>query len=332
MLYHIRMESIIFSNKYLKKEYTFSEPINLISDKKLRNILKKENYKNEDCGLTVSSMNNLPVSEFVQIKVNVSKVGVFLVNFEKEKLDEETRKELINKISELKTTVELTEEQQFDKVKNLFLILNESKPVYITFSNNSNVKINKEKFEEFLKDVEINTYLFLLSRPIQIETKVVKNKIRKNKEPKVIQKVHIRDYIVDYVFFGLFCLIMSFSLILGIIMAFNNDSLCALLFALSGIFLGILTYAIFRHIGDFTKFSINFETVKFPALFTFVGLVLGIGLGYLTGFFTIKANEGVVINYTNALIISIPSVIGATLLAMVLGYFIYRLVCSKKSK
>ena len=78
------MEKLIFSNKYLNKDYSFEEPINQLTDKALITILKKENYRNEDSGLFVTSLNNISISELFQIKINVSNVGVFVANFEKE--------------------------------------------------------------------------------------------------------------------------------------------------------------------------------------------------------------------------------------------------------
>lgn len=335
--YIICMEKLIFTNKYLKTDYAFEEPIVQLSDNNLIKILQKENYKNEDCGLEVQSLNNLPVSDFIQIKVNVSKVGVFLANFEKEKLTDDDRKKLIEQISSLKTSGELSDEQQYEKIKKLVLILNNVNPTYVTFSNNQQVIVDESKIKEILSDVSLNTYLFLLTKPKEIKVKVVKEKkhliLKKEKnindsdvpskeEPKTIEVISFKDYMEDYIFFGVFCFMIPFSFLLGLVMAFNSNSLSIFLFVLSGIFFGIFSYAFYKYISDFKEKKITFQKLKFPLLMSLVGLIIGIGVSFLIGYFVIKPGEGITINYQQVLAISIPVSIGIIILAFVTGCLI----------
>lgn len=313
LLYHICMEKLIFSNKYLKREYSFSNPINQLVDKQLVKILKKENYRNEDSGLFVSSSKNVPVSDLIQVKINVSRIGIFLVNFDKEKFNEEDKKKLIDEITKFKSEGPTSDEEQFKKIKLLVKVLNNANPLFITFDNNQQISIEEEVFKDITKDIKLTTYFFLLSKP----------KKYKVKETKMVEIISFRDYMPDNIFFSIFCFIMSLSLIIGTVMSQNKDNLSIFLFVLCGIFCCVFSYSIYKYIGCFKEWSFNFEKTKFPVLMSFIGTASGITIGFLISYFVIKPKEDISINYKNSLLISIPVGLGLTLLGLIMGYVIY---------
>ena len=332
MIYYICMEKLIFSNKYLKKDYSFEEPINQLDDSKLIKILGKENYRNNDSGLFVQSLANTPVSELFQIKINVSDVGVFLVNFKKENFDDETKKSLIDEISKLKTEGELSKEKQLEKIKNLLMVLNKAKPIFITFSNNKNIKISIDDFHLITKDMNLEFFILLLTRPNVIKIKEISDNSNGVKTKKEIEIISFRDHMMDYIFMGIFSLILSFSFILGLLMSFNHDSISIFLFVITGIFFGIYAYAISRYISDFKKWSFDIQKTKFPLLLSLSGIIFGLGLGFLIGFFTVKPTEGVTINYGLSIGIAIPVSIVFIALGMALGYGIYFIQLKMKTR
>lgn len=321
LLYHICMEKLIFSNKYLKTEYSFSDPINQLVDKQLVKILKKENYRNEDSGLFVSSSKNVPVSDLIQVKINVSRIGIFLVNFDKEKFNEEDKKKLIDEITKFKSEGPTSDEEQFKKIKLLVKVLNNANPLFITFNNNQQISIEEEVFKDITKDIKLTTYIFLLSKPKTYKAKEVKN--NKVKEVKMVEIISFRDYMSDNIFFSIFCFIMSLSLIIGTVMSQNKDNLSIFLFVLCGIFFCVFSYSIYKYIGCFKEWSLNFQKTKFPVLMSFIGTASGIAIGFLISYFVIKPKEGISINYKNSLSISIPVGLGLTLLGLIMGYVIY---------
>lgn len=324
------MEKLIFSNKYLNKDYSFEEPINQLTDKALIKILKKENYRNEDSGLFVTSLNNISISELFQIKINVSNVGVFVANFEKEKINDETKKTLIDDISKLKTEGEISDEEQFEKIRNVLNILNKFGTIFITFSNVQNFKVEKDDFVKLINKDDFHTYVLFLNAPKVVKTKEVKNK--ESNEKKSIEVISFKDFAIDYTFFSIFCFIASFSLILGLIMSFNSDSLSILLFILTGAFFGIYSYAIFKYMNDYKKWSFDFQKLKFLVLLSLAGIILGIVIGYLVGYFVIKPTEGKTINYRQSLAIAIPVSIAIFVLGVITGYIIYKIKNKMKAK
>lgn len=333
MIYYICMEKLIFSNKYLKKEYSFEEPINQLDDQKLIKILKRENYRNDDSGLFVQSLADTSVSELFQIKVNVSDVGTFLINFKKDELNDDAKKSLIDDISKLKTKGDLSKEEQLEKIKNLLIILNKVKPIFITFSNNENTKISLDDFHLIAEKINLDFYVLLLTKPSVIKIKeIVDTSSKGKKTTKTVEIISFKDHMEDYIFFGVFSFILSFSFILGLLMSFNNNLICIFLFVITGLFFGIYSYAISEYISDFKKWSFDLQKIKFPLLLSISGIALGIGLGFLIGFFVIKPAEGVTIDYGLSIGISIPVSVALVALGMISGYCIYLLIKKIKTR
>ena len=88
----MKKQPLVLKFEEENNEYIFDNKINVIENKKLVENLEKENIKNENSSLIFKSMNNLAIYDVIQLKINLSDTGVFLVNFEKDKLTESISK------------------------------------------------------------------------------------------------------------------------------------------------------------------------------------------------------------------------------------------------
>ena len=126
-------------------------------------------------------MNNLPIYDIIQLKVNVCDTGTFLVNFDKESFTSEIRENLILKIKELKDDVEPTFETQTNKINKLIKILNEVEPLYCVFKSTGDVELT---FDDFKSLEKTNFILVVLKRKVHAPKPVVtKEPIKEVKSP-----------------------------------------------------------------------------------------------------------------------------------------------------
>ena len=136
-------------------EFLFEDKVFVIEDKKLVTELEKPAYKNVESELVIKSMNDLHISDVIQVKININETGYFLVSFAKETLTEEKRKLLLEEISSLKSNAVQTNSTQLKKARKLVAILNKYQPIYASFVNNGTYKVNITKLsEEELKYIE----------------------------------------------------------------------------------------------------------------------------------------------------------------------------------
>ena len=143
------------------KEFLFEDKVFIIEDKKLVEVLIKPSIKNSDSKLVIKSLNDTNISDVIQVKVNMNETGYFLVSFQKDGLSEEKRKSLLEEISSLKSNAAQTNSTQQKKTARLIEILKQYKPIYVSFINDGEYKINISK----LSQVELKFPLLVLSEP-----------------------------------------------------------------------------------------------------------------------------------------------------------------------
>lgn len=166
-------------------EFLFGEKLNIVSDEKLIKSLGRENIKNGNSTLQIKSLNLLPIYDVIQLKINVLDTGTFLVNFEKEKIDENTRNSLIEKIKTLKNDAEPTKELQIEKIKKLLAIIEEFHPIYATYRNTDILKLTQEELTNITNEIDFTfPLLFLVKMPKEKIVKVKEEKPEKIKSPK----------------------------------------------------------------------------------------------------------------------------------------------------
>lgn len=170
---------IVFKFEEDKNEYSFEENLCFTNVKKLVKTLMRENIKNGNSSLIIKSMNNLPIYDVIQIKINVLDTGTFLVNFDKEKFTQEIREKLIENIKTLKDENEPTPELQKIKINKLINFLNDVEPMFATFRPHGDIVFSFDDFKSFDKTSFMLIYLGNKEKVIQ------EKPLKEPKEPKV---------------------------------------------------------------------------------------------------------------------------------------------------
>ena len=154
-------QELILKYKDEEQEFAFTNKVNFVEDKKLVQNLSRPNIKNQDSSLIIKSLNDTHISDVIQLKINVGETGSFLASFSKDSLDDETRTKLLEEIGKLKSSDEPTLESQSQKIKELLGILNNFSPIYVTFSNTGDIKLELYKVVDF----EMAFPLLILKQP-----------------------------------------------------------------------------------------------------------------------------------------------------------------------
>lgn len=336
-------EKLILKFEEENEEFTFENNVSVLKDRKLVSNLEKTNIKNEGSSLIIRSMNTTPIYDVIQLKINMSKTGVFLVNFSKESLDENTRENLIKEVSSLKTNITPTVETQLKKTNDLISILNKYNPIYVTFKNSGEIKLDQEE----LMKISTNFPLLLLIK----EEKELKNlsfdfakkfleKFKKNKpqteeNPKPVKesKPQAKLLIADCLFIAAFSLLTTFGVITGFYEVKSGSTIAIFLFILSFVFVAALNYSVYSVLyknGNLRDISLIYKL----SLFIVLGIGVGIVTGLLTCSFGIKITVDTEILPKYLLIGSLTSVfLCFTVFPLCLLYgYIIRKILDKKNK
>ena len=122
-------EGIIFSFLGSDELFEFQNGFSFVKNEKILNILRNENFKNEESSLIIKSSNNIKINEVFQLKINIKHVGYFLVNFPLEENVKEKYLPLIKEIECLKESAIDEKEKQLLKIEKVISILNKFKPL-----------------------------------------------------------------------------------------------------------------------------------------------------------------------------------------------------------
>lgn len=301
---------LVIGIKEKETEYTFENKVFLIEDKTLVQDLSRPNIKNQDSSLIIKSMNNTHISDVIQIKINVSDTGYFLASFAKNSLDEERRKNLLEKIGTLKSSEEPTIDTQLKKIQDLLGILNEFLPVYVTFVNSGDIKIEFSKLQE----TEVVFPLLVLVQPKKIfDIKIGKNKkAMKCSEPQVEKekKVKTKEYEafslfdIDYLFVLIFALLGSFAITASVFELMNKEGIAAFLVILAVVFVITLVIAVYSTV--YKKCQVRNPWLRY---YLAVFIIVGIAGGIVASYFICKGvlkTEIENFDYGKMLAISIP--------------------------
>ena len=201
--------------------------------------------------------------------------GSFLFNFEKQKMNDELRAEILEKISTLHSDSEPTKETQIEKVKKLIEIISQYDEIYCSYTPNGKFKLTEEELNETLKDVEFSFPILLLQ----------------SNEKGIFDaegsKLGFRKFTIDYLFTSIFSVLMTFGVMTGIFQIFNKQSVAAFLLVLAFIFFGVLTYSIYSVIYKQNK-EVNKKLKYFLLIYTSIGIAVGITLGWVICKFALK--------------------------------------------
>ena len=154
------IRKLILGRNNEETSFIFDKQVNIIDDLALSKELGTENIKNEDSTLILKSMSDTQIADVIQIKINLTAVGCLLVNFSKDSLTEENRKNLLDQLSALKDKVQETQETQEVKFRKILCIIEQFNPIYVTFLNDLEFKIDSNKIA---KEVEWSFPLIVLA-------------------------------------------------------------------------------------------------------------------------------------------------------------------------
>ena len=306
------MKNLIFGFKEKETEYSFENKIFVVSDKALIENISKPNIKNQNSSLVIKSLNDLPVFDVVQIKVNVAETGHFLVSFNKETFNEEQRTELLKEIGTLKSDETPTVDSQFKKIQDLLGILVNYQPIYATFANTGTIKIEQLKLEQ----IEVSFPLLVLNLPKK-KFSIMVGRTKKEKAPREEKKNDTQPkekevvnyepfdlFSVEYLFIFLFSLLGSFAVAAAVFELMNKKGIAAFLIVLAAVFAITLVIAVRAAVYKKTK-------LKNPWLryYLVIFIVLGIAAGIVSSYFICKGvlkTEIENFEYKKMMLISIP--------------------------
>ena len=340
----MRKKTLILKFIDTQKEYLFEDKVFVIKDKKLIENLEKPSIKNYESKLVIKTMDDTHISDVIQIKVNMSETGYFLVSFAKGSLEEEKRKSLLEEISGLKSNAVQTNSTQLRKAKKLCEILNKYKPIYVTFINDGEFRVNATKLS--LEHLEFP--LLLLNKPIKkkffIGFKHKKVKLKKKKEvkedglqqeekeikqPKKIKQPRLvyspfSLFEVDYIFVFLFAALGSFGVLTCVFEAVNKESIAIFLGILGLAFALVLAISVQSTVYKKGKL-INPWLRVYLCFYIIVGIVGGIIGGYFISKGVLKT-EIEDFDYKKVIIISslisVPAMLSSLLSSMLINMLV----------
>ena len=347
-----------------KTEFSFGEKLNIVSDEKLIKSLGKENVKNGNSTLQIMSLNSLPIYDVIQLKINVLDTGTFLVNFEKEKIDENSRNDLINKIKTLKTNAEPTKELQIEKIRNLLSIIEKYHPIYATYRNTDIFKLSADELTKIANETDYSyPLLFLVKLPKEKKVKIKKEKSEKTKveeeqkllckkTPKLVKKTELKKqqpiqykknktvveeertkpfidfplFDVDYIFVTIFSILLSFGFLVGLYKNKVGEGIAVFLFVMSAIYVGIIFYTVYTTLFKRTKEK--YKNLKYwISIYIIAGVTIGTLLGWIICKFALKSD--VVINDYSKMIWTTIRVTFLTAIASIPGSLLINWIIKK---
>lgn len=352
--------SLVLVNKEKNELFTFSRGLNYSDNRFLFKNLISNKPIDEDSLIGLKSKKE---TTLITIKVNVKDTGVFLFYFDSEKLSNERRETLLKEISELKSL----EDRHIEKVQNLLKIVNNYEPVFGSFYDDNQDVLTKGFFAlEFKKNFNLTLIVFFheevfAKRPpefkglrkffnvfknayfkiyysiktlfVSSSKKPIKEKPTKvekeKKQPKLYKYIFFE---IDFIFMAVFAVIASFSLLAGISYVQKGDALCAFLFVLFGVFVGILCYSSYSYKKEHRKtWKYNLENLLMPITFAFLGFIGGIVASYFTSMAIIKNDSEPFVNFGLSLYITIGASV-FILICFVLTPVVFDLIFKNKKE
>ena len=311
-----------------EKEYSFEDKLFIIEDKDLIKNLEKTSIKNSESKLVIKSLDNTHISDVIQIKVNMSETGYFLVNFAKDTLDEGKRTSLLDEIGTLKSDAVQTNSTQLSKAKSLCEILNKYEPIYVSFVNNGEFHIDTNK----LASETLNFPLLVLKK--EKKTRFMFNKThvrsRNNRNKDAKDKKTYSSFPLfeaDYIFILLFAALGTFGILTCIFEIMNKESISIFLGILGLAFVVVLAISV--QSAMYKKGNlINPYMRLYLSPFIIVGIVIGIVSGFFVSKLLLKTE---IENFDYSKLILLSSLISApAMLSSLVSSMLVNIIIKKK--
>lgn len=259
------IKKLIIGKSSEEKNFIFDKQVNIIDDLVLSKELGTENIKNEDSELVLKSLSDTQIADVIQIKINLTAVGTFLVNFDKSAFSDDNRKSLLNELTSLKDKQEPTEKTQFEKAKKILEIVNKFKPEYVAFTNGGNIKIDAN---EIAKKLKWEFPLLVLAIPPKEPSF-----FERLKKLKIFNKKYIKS---DYVFTSIFTILLSFAFVTSIHCFFTSQNIAVFLLIISIVFAGVLGFVNYKNLIPENDKNLKFVLMIYTAIGWVVGLTVGL--------------------------------------------------------
>ena len=326
-------QNLVLGFREQEDNFTFENKVFLVQDKKLIENLSRPNIKNQDSSLVIKSLNDTHIADVIQIKVNIADTGHFLVSFNKETLTEELRNKLLEEIGTLKSSETPTLETQTKKIENLLDILSKYEPIYASFANTGDIKIELS----LLETIAVSFPVLVLEQPQKKLIKIGKPKKEKQaKEKKDKPEVQYEPFPlfdVDYLFALIFSLLGAFAITASVFELMNKEGIAAFLIVLGVVF--TITLVIAVHSTVYKKTVVRNPWLRY---YLAIFILVGIAGGIVTGYFICKGvlkTEIENFDYKKMLMFAIPISVVALLSSIEscrLANLVFKLIQNKKSQ
>lgn len=136
---------VVFQISNSSHKLSFRNDIVVIKNKEFISSLEKSYQKAKTSSLRIFDSTSKEITDIVQVKINMNKVGTFIANFNQKSFNENNGKNLLSELSILKTDNKLSESEQISKILSLVKTLNKYAPLYVSFNelNSFNLDVNK---------------------------------------------------------------------------------------------------------------------------------------------------------------------------------------------
>ena len=344
----MEFHQLIIAQKETQRRFVFNNKINLVASTELSDELLKPNYDLEESTFYIQDQNETALSDLFQIKIRVASTGIVMANFPQDLLSPEQKEELLGEIEQLKDGVAPSEQAQKEKLRKLFDVLIKYSPLFVCYANTGDFIFTRLTFEEILRDKEIFFPVLILltslgfaddnssKAPKKVSKKSAQKDAAKNSNNKFdFKSILVQFKNLDFVFFGVFSLYVSFGILTSIFETQNGESFAIFLIILTVAFTIILNFITYKAAQDENVFSYKLSKLIVPFIYIVVGIGFGILAGFLVTNYLLKVNEEKEINYglTYALAILISFVISiGSLFTPLITKRIVRTVVKKNKK
>lgn len=231
----------------------------------------------------------IPFSEITQIQVNVIEVGVMIFLFQTSEFNKE---DFIYEVSKLKELSIMSFYDVLNKMKSLYSVAQEFRPLFVIYNPNGKYRIYDDCFKTIysgIKTLYVSNHAeevivknsSSVEKPHYTQQEKVKTKDKKSSFHFVNPIPVIQNDKFHFLFAVVATLLCGFTLSIGIHDAYAGKMLCIFFFicSLAGAFLNFMIYK-----DTFVKNEIK----SMYSILTIFSSVLGIGLS-VGGYFIFKA-------------------------------------------
>lgn len=328
------IRQLVISQKDSSQKFYFNRKSNIVISNSLSDDLLKPNYFNGENQYVVEDENGNPIESIFQFIINLKDVGVFVAYFDRSNFNDENKEALITKLQSLKDKGETTLDNQKNKIPVLLKMLEEDKPLFVCFSNTSELILTRAYFDDLLTTFETSYPILILMQSLtsllessdpQKKQKKFAPVVKKEEKPREVKKEPtIKEpkekkehrsfketakslYCLDFLFFMIFSAFIAFSGVGALHRMLANEGIGVFLIVMMVLFILTLNYATYRSYKEEPKFQYKLPNLILLLSYIVIGVALGIVIGYIVVTNAFKADPEKPIDTMFVLAVMIPS-------------------------